>query len=70
MVQSGEDFRFVLESDGTLDVTGNGRRQDLDGDLSFEVGISGAIDLAHALLAEQRGDFKRAEARARSKRQL
>jgi hypothetical protein len=64
MVQSREDFRFALKSDDTLDVTDNGRRQNLDGDLAIEDGIGGAIHLAHAAHTEQRGDFKWAEARA------
>jgi hypothetical protein len=70
MVQSSEDFCLALEPKETFSIAGEGRRQDFDGDLAFEVCVYGAIDLTHAARAEQRGDLIGAEARARSKRHL
>jgi hypothetical protein len=67
---TSEKFCFALKSDDTLAVTDNGRRPDLDRDLAFQVGIARPIDFAHATGAEQRGDFIRAEARARIEHQL
>ena len=42
-------------------VLGEGRGQDLDGDVAIELGVGGAIDRAHAALAERRDDFVGAE---------
>ena len=42
--------------------------EDLDGDLSLEVRVGGAIDLAHAALADLRGNFVGAEPSARGQR--
>ena len=66
MVQGGEDFGFALESGQALGVGADGLGQDLDGDLALEVGVGGAIDLAHSAGAEGGDDFIRAEARAGS----
>ena len=68
MVQRGEDFRFALEPGQPLAVGRHRVGQDLDGDLSLEVGVGGAIDLAHSAHADLRGNFVRAESSARDQR--
>ena len=65
MVQRGEDFRFALEPGQPLAVGRHSVGEDLDGDLSLEVGVGGAIDLAHPAHADLRGNFIRAESGAR-----
>ena len=60
----GEKLRFALESRETLLVLGERCRQDLDRHLALELGVGGAIDLAHAALAELGGDLVGAEALA------
>jgi len=47
MVQRGEDFRFTLKPRKTIDIACHLVRQHLDGDRTFEVGVSGVVDLAH-----------------------
>jgi hypothetical protein len=42
--------------------------EDLDGDLSLEVEVRSAIDLAHSAHADLRGNFVRAESSARDQR--
>ena len=66
MVQGGEEFGFALESGQAPGVGADGLGQDLDCDLALEIGIRGAIDLAHPAGAEGGDDFIRAEARAGS----
>jgi len=70
IVQGGEHFGFALEPGETLRIAGDRRRQDLNGDLAFEVRIGGAIQLTHTTDAERRGDFVGAEAPARIERHL
>ena len=64
MVQRGEHFGFALEARQPLGIGGDGRRQDLDGDVALQLGVAGAIDLAHAANAERRDDFVGTEAAA------
>ena len=45
-------------------VRADGLGQDLDGDLAFEIGVRGAIDLAHSAFAKLRDDFKGPDLRA------
>ena len=65
MIQRGEDFRFALEPRQSLAIGRHSVGEDLDGDLSLEIGVGGAIDLAHSAHADLRGNFVRAEASAR-----
>ena len=44
MVQRSEDLRFALEPGQSLAVGRHGAGEDLDGDLSLEVGVGGAVD--------------------------
>ena len=68
MIQRCENFGFTLEPSEAFRIAGYRSRQHLDGDLASEVGISGAIHLAHAAAAQQRQNLVDAEAGARSER--
>ena len=61
VVECREDFRFAPEPCQPIRVGGDAFWQDLDGDRPFEVGVGGAVDLAHSAHANLRGDFVRAE---------
>ena len=61
MIQRREDFGFALEAREPVVVSGDRRRQDLDGDLTLELRVGGAIDLPHPAFADLRGDFVDAE---------
>ena len=69
MVQRREHFRFALESGEPLSVAGHRRRQDLQGDLAFQLRVGGAVDLAHSAYADLGGDLIGTEARAGSEGQ-
>ena len=64
MVELGEELRFALESRQALLVLGERCGQDLDRDLAPELGVGGAIDLAHAALAQLGGDLVGAQSYA------
>jgi hypothetical protein len=68
MVQRGQDLGFAMEAREAIGIRGDGCRQQLDGDLPFQPRVGGAIDLAHAALAEQGGHFVRTQASARRDR--
>ena len=55
MVQRRGRARFLLEPAQQVLVGRERRRQDLDGDRAYEPGILGAIDTAHAALADKPG---------------
>ena len=61
MIQRRQHLRFALEARHVLRVAGQGGGQHLDGDVAFELGVAGAIDLAHAARAEGREDLIGAE---------
>ena len=48
MIQGREHFRFALKPCEPALVSRNRRRQDLDGDLAFELRVGRPVDLAHA----------------------
>ena len=52
MVQRREDFRFALEAREALGSARQRLGQHLDRDLALQLGVGGAIDLAHAAGAE------------------
>ena len=56
MVQSGQRFGLTFEACQAFRVVGKLIRQDLDCDVAVELGIGGAVDLAHAPLAKLGGD--------------
>ena len=62
MIERGEHFRFALKAREPIGIRRKRRRQDLDRDLTFQPGVSGAIQLPHAALADLRGDVVNAEA--------
>jgi len=64
VMQLGQDLRFPLESSKPLGVLGKRCRKDLDRNLSIELGVGGAIDLAHATGAQGGDDLVGAEAGA------
>ena len=63
MVQRGEDLGFTLEPGQAFRVIGEEVGQDFEGDIAPDLRILGPIDLAHAALADEGGDFIGAEAR-------
>ena len=62
MVQRREGLGFACESSEPFGVTREESRQNFDRDVTIELGVPRAIDLAHATGANQRDDFVRAEA--------
>ena len=66
MIERGEDFGFTLEARQPLAIGRHGLGQHLDGDGALQVGIAGAIHLAHAARADLGGDFIGTESGARS----
>jgi hypothetical protein len=56
MVKLSEQLRLALEARQALAVLDEGGGQDLDRHVAAELGVLGAIDLAHAALAELGGD--------------
>ena len=69
MVQRREHFGFALKPSQPIVIRRDGRRQDLDGDLTLELGVGSPIDLPHSALTEQGGDFVDAETGAGSESQ-
>ena len=69
MVERGEDFGFALKARKPILVPRDGRRQNLEGDLSLQLRVRGAKQLAHTSFADLGGNFVDAEMRAWSKSQ-
>ena len=63
MVQRGEKLRFALETRDALRVVDESVGQDLDRDVTTELRVARAVDLAHAARTERADDFIRAETR-------
>ena len=61
MLQRGEDFSFALKTGEPIVVSGQGVRQNLDGDLTLQLGIGGPIDYARAAGADLGGHLVDAE---------
>jgi hypothetical protein len=57
MVERRQQLRLAPETGETLGVGGEGLGQQLDRDVATELGIAGAIHLAHTALAELLGNF-------------
>ena len=57
VIEPGDGLRLALEPRETLRISGCFGGQDLQGDIAFEPGVAGAVDLAHAPLAEQIDDL-------------
>ncbi len=56
VIQCRECPRFTLEARAAFGVSGGIVRQDFQRDVALQLGIAGAIDLAHAASAEPRTD--------------
>lgn len=61
MIERSGGPHFLLEAAEPIGVSGEGRRQDLDGYFAAETEIAGAVDLSHASRADEREDFVGAE---------
>ena len=70
MVQRREHFGFALKAREPIVVSREQRRQNLDGDLAFELRIRRAVDLAHAAGSNGRDDLIWTETGAGSEGQL
>ena len=66
MIQRRQRLGFALEARQPLGIVREGVGQDLDRDLPTQVGVGGAIHLAHAAHADLGSDLIRAEAGASS----
>ena len=64
MVEAGEHVRFPLEPGDPIRVRGEGVGENLQGDITPELRVGGAIDLAHPALADEGGDVVMGEAGA------
>src|SRR5205823_4543460 len=59
MIERGQRLRFAFEAGHAGGIFGEGRGQDLDGDVARELRIARAIYLAHPAGAERGDDFVR-----------
>jgi hypothetical protein len=64
MLERRNRSRFALEPVAQLQIGGEIRRQNLDGNRAIEPGVTRAIDLAHSPSAERCEDFVGAKARS------
>ena len=69
MIQRGEDFGFALKTRQPIVVSRERWRQDLDRDLTLQLGVGRPIHLPHPAFADLGGDFVDAEAGAGSEGQ-
>ena len=63
MVERSEKLRFALEPRQPIAVVEEGVRENLDGDVTIQFAVAGAIDFAHSASAELRHNLVFAEAR-------
>ena len=64
MVEHARCARFLLETAQPVRIGGEGRREDLDGDVASQACIPGSVDLSHAPGADQPGELVGAETEA------
>ena len=57
MVQRGEDLRFAAEAHEPIGIRREGVGQNLQRDDAIELGVAGAVDLAHPARANGGDDF-------------
>src|ERR1700730_15836897 len=69
MVEQRENFRFALKTRGSIVVSCERWRQNLDGEPALQPGVGGSIDLTHTACPDLGGDFMRAKAGAGSEGQ-
>jgi hypothetical protein len=70
MIQRREDFGLALKAHQSVGISGKRGRQDLDGDLTFQLRVRRPIHLPHAAFPDRRGDVVDADARAGGQGQL
>ena len=63
MIQGREDPRLSLEPGQTVCIVGEFRRQNLEGDVPAQLGVSGAIHLTHPARSDVANDLVHAVAR-------
>jgi hypothetical protein len=68
MIERGQNLRLSLESGEPIRVGRKCVRENLQSIVSLEGDVARSPDLAHPALANQSGDFIRAEVNARSQR--
>jgi len=69
MIERGEHFRFALKAREPIGISRERGWQDLNRDLTFQLGVRRPIHLTHPAFAEQGGDFIDAETGAGSESQ-
>ena len=68
MIQGGKGLGLAFEAGDAIRIGRQPLRKDFDRDVAVELGIAGAIDLAHAAFAQLRQDVVGARASSRSLR--
>ena len=58
VAQCGEGLGFAGEAGETVEIVGEGRRGNFEGDIAFKAGGLGAVDFAHAYDTEGRYEPK------------
>jgi hypothetical protein len=69
MIEGGEHLRFAFEPGEAVRIVGDRRQENLDGDVTIEPRVAGAIHRAHSAFTECCEDFECAQAGARGQRQ-
>ncbi len=62
VVERGGGFGFLFKAKQAFDVSGKCGGKNLDGDATFEAGVNGMVDLAHAARAQRADDLERSYA--------
>jgi hypothetical protein len=61
VIERGQNLRFALETEQTVFILGEERREDLDRDVAIELAVARAVHLAHATAAKEIDDRIRAK---------
>src|SRR4029450_4784032 len=62
VIERRQQLCFALEPRTPVGVARESRRQNLDGDIPFQLRVKGTVDLTHSACANQGDDFVRSEA--------
>jgi hypothetical protein len=57
VIEGGYGARLLLKAPQTVGFGGQGRRQNLDGNIAAETLIAGTVDFAHSASADERNEF-------------
>src|ERR1700694_5614477 len=68
MVERGQDLGFALEAGHALGVAGKRLGQNLQRNIALQLGVAGAVHLAHAAGTDGREDLVRAKSRTHCQR--